>query len=45
LRVPQRAPAGALEALQKAVDLEPGNARYRYVLDVARSEFGQSVPD
>jgi Flp pilus assembly protein TadD len=40
---------GALLELGKAVDLEPGNARYRYVLDVARSEIesqpGETVPD
>lgn len=35
----------ALAALRKAVDLEPGNARYVYVLDVAQSEFGESLPD
>lgn len=36
---------GALAALEKAVELEPGNTRYQYVLGVARSEIGDAVPD
>ncbi len=45
LYVRQREMASALDALERAVALEPGNARYRYVLDVARSELGETVPD
>lgn len=45
LLVRQRELDGALAALEKAVELEPGNTRYQYVLDVARSEIGQPVPD
>ncbi|HEX5787251.1 MAG TPA: multiheme c-type cytochrome [Woeseiaceae bacterium] len=45
LLVRQRELAAALAALETAVELEPGNPRYRYVLDVARSEIGQPVPD
>jgi len=45
LYVRQRETGPALEALRRAVDLEPGNARYRYVLDVAQSELGEAVPD
>ena len=49
LLVRQRELHAALAALAKAVELEPGNARYRYVLDVARTEIesqsGETVPD
>ncbi len=45
LLVRRRDLTGALAALEKAVALEPGNTRYQYVLDVARSEIGNAVPD
>ncbi len=49
LLVRQRELDAALAALAKAVELEPGNARYRYVLDVARTEIGsqsgETIPD
>ena len=35
----------AVQELQKAVELEPENQRYSYVLDVARSELAQPVPE
>ncbi|HNP35459.1 MAG TPA: cytochrome c3 family protein [Woeseiaceae bacterium] len=37
--------AAALEELKIAVKLEPDNARYAYVLDIAESEVHQAVPD
>jgi tetratricopeptide (TPR) repeat protein len=45
LLVRERQLEGALAALETAVELEPGNTRYQYVLDVARSEIGDAVPD
>jgi hypothetical protein len=45
LLVRERELEGALAALETAVELEPGNTRYQYVLDVARSEIGNAVPD
>ena len=38
-------PEAALRELREAVRLAPQNARYTYVLDVALSEFGESIPD
>jgi tetratricopeptide (TPR) repeat protein len=45
LLVRERQLDSALAALETAVELEPGNTRYQYVLDVARSEIGDAVPD
>jgi hypothetical protein len=45
LLVRQDDPSAALAALRRAVDLEPGNSRYAYVLEIAESELGETLPD
>jgi len=45
LLVRQDDPSAALAALRRAVDLEPGNRRYAYVLEIAESELGETLPD
>ena len=45
LLVRQKKPDEAIAELRKAVQLEPDNSRYSYVLEVAESELGQAVPD
>jgi Flp pilus assembly protein TadD len=35
----------AVDELRKAVQLEPDNTRYSYVLTVAESELVQAIPD
>ena len=39
--VRQQRKADALRELKRATDLEPGNARYKYVYDVGAAELGK----